>query len=264
MPASSTAKSPACEDGKRSATKSSNVPVKPGSLQPFQVAIARVTLVWKRRTCERSDSSRSTLTRNAPVLPFSVVGRVDRDLDVGPLALFEVADRVVAALGLAEQHAVVARLAVVAAVVDVRVEAVLVDARVRRQAVEHAQPHLLGRAVGARHVRPAGRRRRRRRGERVVAGETGRVVELERERRREGRRVLGRDVVRRHPATRAEVAEVERRPVDRAAAAARPLDLGDALAGPFGRLRERLGLQHAVVERRRAARAEGLRAAGAR
>ena len=35
------------------------------------------------------------------------VGRVERDLDVGPLALFEVADGVVAALGLAEQHAVV-------------------------------------------------------------------------------------------------------------------------------------------------------------
>ena len=74
MPASRTAKSPACEDGKRSATKSSNVPVKPGS--PSHVgheAIARVTEVWKRRTCDRSPASRSTLTSIAPVLPFSAL-----------------------------------------------------------------------------------------------------------------------------------------------------------------------------------------------
>ena len=60
--------------------------------------------------------------------------------------------------------------------------------------------------------------------------------------------VLRRDVVRRHAAARAEVAEVERRPVDRAAAAARPLDLGDLLAAALGRLGERLGLQDAVAD----------------
>ena len=71
MPASRIAKSPACEDGKRSATKSSKLPVKPRSPGQFgQLAIARVTEVWKRRTCERSEASRSTLTRNAPFLPL--------------------------------------------------------------------------------------------------------------------------------------------------------------------------------------------------
>ena len=72
MPASRTAKSPACEDGKRSATKSSKVPVNPGSPGHVgHVAFARVTDVWNSRTCERSEASRSTLTSMAPVLPFS-------------------------------------------------------------------------------------------------------------------------------------------------------------------------------------------------
>ena len=62
MPASRTAKSPACDDGKRSATKSSNVPVKPGSPGHVgHVAMARVTDVWNSRTWERSAVSRSTL-----------------------------------------------------------------------------------------------------------------------------------------------------------------------------------------------------------
>ena len=65
------------------------------------------------------------------------VGALDRHLDVGPLALAQVADAVVAVLRRREQDAVVARPAVVAAVVEVGVEAVLVDA-----AVEHAQAHL--------------------------------------------------------------------------------------------------------------------------
>ena len=52
-----------------------------------------------------------------------------------------------------------------------------------------------------------------------------------------------RDVVGRHAAAGEEVAEVERRAVDRAAAAAGPLDLGDLLAAALGRLGERLGLQ---------------------
>src|SRR4051812_11125426 len=75
MPDSSTAKSPACEDGQRSLTQSSNVPVKPGA--PGQLAhdaFARVTDVWNRRTCDRSGESRSTLTRYEPVLPSSGSG----------------------------------------------------------------------------------------------------------------------------------------------------------------------------------------------
>ena len=57
-------------------------------------------------------------------------------------------------------------------------------------------------------------------------------------------------VVRGHAAARAEVAEVERRAVDGAAASAGPLDLGDLLAAALGGLGERLGLEHARVERR--------------
>ena len=55
IPDSSTAKSPACEDGNLSATKSSKLPVKPGSPGQFgQIAIARVTDVWNSRTWVRS------------------------------------------------------------------------------------------------------------------------------------------------------------------------------------------------------------------
>ena len=112
MPASRTAKSAACDDGKRSATKSSNVPVKPGSpCQVGHVAMARVTDVWNRRTLERSPFSRSTLMSIAPVLPLSGSvgkrGAVDGDLDVGPLAFLQVGDLVVAVLGEREQHPVV-------------------------------------------------------------------------------------------------------------------------------------------------------------
>ena len=68
----------------------------------------------------------------------------------------------------------------------------------------------------------------------------------------------GADVVGRDTATGTEVAEVERRPVDRAAATARPLDLGDLLAAALGRLGQRLGLQHAGGAQRRSAVAERL------
>jgi len=88
--------------------------------------------------------------------------------------------------------------------------------------------------------------------ERGLAGESVRVVELQTERRGERRRVGGRDVVRGHAPAGAEVAEVERRAVGRAAAAAGPLDLGDLLPAALGRLGERLGAEHAGIERRRA------------
>ena len=80
---------------------------------------------------ERSPASRSTLTRKQPVLPLSgSVGDVSIvTLTSAHSPSLEVADLVGAALGAAEEHAVIARLAVVAAVVEVRVEAVrgLVD-----------------------------------------------------------------------------------------------------------------------------------------
>ena len=152
-----------------------------------------------------------------------------------------------------EQHAVIARAAVVAAVVDVGVEAVLVDPG-RVAAVQHPHAHLLRGAVGARDIRPVGGRRRRGLLERRPAGEALRVIELEAERSGEGRVVGRRDVVGRHAAAGAEVAEVDGRAVDGAAAAAGPLDLGDLLAAALGRLGQRLGLQHAGVVRRGAIR----------
>ena len=156
MPASSTAKSPACEDGKRSATKSSKVPVKPGSPASVgQLAIARVTDVWNRRTCLRSGQPLDLDQERAGLAVERAAD--DLDLHVGPLALVEVGDLVGAVLGAAEQDAVVVVRPVVAAVVEVGVEAVLVVPR-----VEHAQAHLLRGAVGARDVGPARRGRRAR------------------------------------------------------------------------------------------------------
>jgi hypothetical protein len=72
-----------------------------------------------------------------PVLPVEVAP-LDRDLDVRPLAFPEVADRVVVVLRTRQEYAVVARTVIVAAVVDVGVQPVLVDAP-----VEQGQAHLL-------------------------------------------------------------------------------------------------------------------------
>ncbi len=143
IPASSTAKSPACEDGNLSATKSSKLPVKPGS--PCQVghdAIARVTDVWNSRTCETVGVEPLDLDEHRAGV--AVEGRVGREvelhLDVAELAFLEIGHAVGAVLGPREQHAVVAGLAVVLAVVDVGVEAVLVGAGER---VLHRHVHLL-------------------------------------------------------------------------------------------------------------------------
>ena len=70
MPASRTAKSAAVEVGNFCATYSAKSPVKPGSDQPTQLAFARVTEVWKRRTRERLAFSSSTLTSIPAVRPF--------------------------------------------------------------------------------------------------------------------------------------------------------------------------------------------------
>ena len=71
-PASRTAKSAAVEVGNVWARYSSKSPVKPGSPgQVGQVAIARDTDVWNRRTRERSFESSSTLTSMPAVLPAS-------------------------------------------------------------------------------------------------------------------------------------------------------------------------------------------------
>ena len=115
------------------------------------------------------------------------VAALDRDLDVGPLALAQVADRVVAVLGGREQDAVVARPAVVAAVVDVGVEAVLVDGlppSSTRRRISCAGLYELGTSVQpvAATAPPAGT---------AAAGEAGRVVELEAERGGERGRVVG-------------------------------------------------------------------------
>ena len=70
IPASRTAKSAAVEVGNFWARYSSKEPLKPGSPgQPAQVAFARPTEVWKRRTFERSAVSSSTLTSMPAVWP---------------------------------------------------------------------------------------------------------------------------------------------------------------------------------------------------
>jgi hypothetical protein len=86
------------------------------------------------------------------------------------------------------------------------------------------------------------------------------MVELQAERRDERLEVARRYVVRGHTAAGGELAEVERRPVDRAVAPARPLDLGDLLAAALGRLGERLGLKdvRAVGRERRLRAGEAL------
>ena len=210
--------------------------------------MARVTDVWNSRTCDRSDARRSTLTRKPPVLPFRASVVCERDLDVGPLALAEHADGVVAAPSSCEKSTLSYRVRrSLLAVVEVGVEAVLVGG-----AVEDPQPHLLRRAVRPGHVGPPRRRRGGGGGERGPPGEPVRVVELQAEAGRERRVVGGRDVVRGDAAARAEVAEVDGGAVDGAGAPAGPLDLGDPLAAALGGLGQRLGLQHGRAERRRA------------
>ena len=80
------------------------------------------------------------------VLPSSAAAD-DLHLDVGELALGQVADRVGRGLRAREQDPVVVRGPVVRAVVDVGVEPVLVDAE-----VEDAQAHLLRRAERRGHA----------------------------------------------------------------------------------------------------------------
>src|SRR3954447_4915937 len=73
MPDSRIAKSAAVELGNFWATYSAKSPVKPlAPGQVGQVAFARATDVWNRRTCDRSGDSFSTLTRKPAVLPSSV------------------------------------------------------------------------------------------------------------------------------------------------------------------------------------------------
>ena len=143
------------------------------------------------------------------------------------------------------------RPAVVPAVEDPGVEAVLVDPE-----VEHAEAHLLRRAVGRRHwARPARGRDRSGAGERRLTGVSGGVVELEPEGGDE-RNVVEQlvasrtDEVRGDTSAGKEGSEVDRRSLDRRVAAAGPLDLGDLEAAPLGGLGDRLGLEDVGVERR--------------
>src|SRR5512139_4216349 len=71
MPDSTTAKSALVDVGNVCATYSSKSPTKPGSDQPGQLAFARVTELWNRRTLARSPVSSSTLTSMPAVLPAS-------------------------------------------------------------------------------------------------------------------------------------------------------------------------------------------------
>ena len=171
----------------------------------------------------------------------------DLHLHVAEHTLGQVGDRIGTALARREQHLVVVDLAVVGRVVDVRVQAVLVDAE-----VEDAQAHLLRRAERLRCPRPAGGIDRLCSRERSLSSEPGRVVELQAERSDEGGVVVRADVVRSHAAPGEEALEVDGRAVDRADAAARPLDLGDLLAATLGGLSEALGLEDARVEGTRA------------
>ncbi len=168
---------------------------------------------------------------------------LDRDLDVGGLALPQVGNLGGAILAAGEQHPVVVGPAVIGAVVQVGVEAVLVDPE-----IQHPQPHLLRRAVTRRDARPPGGRPGLRLREGGDSGEPRGVVELESERCGEGGVVGGGDVVGRDAPAGQGCPEVEGRPVDGAAAAARPLDLSDLEAAPLGRLRDGLSLQDARIE----------------
>ena len=148
----------------------------------------------------------------------------DRHLDIGQLALGQVGDLVGAVLAAREQHPVVVDNVVVGAVVDVGVEAVLVDAE-----VEHSHVRLQCRAVGGRHVRPAGGRCERD------------LVVLEAEGGDQRRPVRRRDIVGRHAAAGQECPEIDGGTGDGAITAACPLHLHDPLAATLCRLRDRLG-----------------------
>ena len=159
-PASRIAKSAAVEVGNVRATYSSKEPLKPGLAAPRRprrvgAGDARV---------EQADAAEVRaelldLDQHAGRLAVERAA-VDRHLDVGPLALGERADgvRCRAALRPREQDLVVVDRAVVGAVEDVGVEAVLVGSGVRVGAIEHPEAHLLRRAAGRRrrHVGPAG------------------------------------------------------------------------------------------------------------
>ncbi len=181
---------------------------------------------------------------------------VEDDLDVGPLALGEGADDVrrSAAARPREEDLVVVGRAVVRAVEDVGVQAVLVD---RGTAVEHPKAHLLGRAERRGNVRPRAGRNDRGLGHGGLAGSriAVRMIELEPERRDERRVVEQRltgaaDEVRRDATAREEALEVNGRAVDRRVPATGPLDLGDLEAGPLGGLGDRLRLEDVGIERR--------------
>ena len=90
----------------RWATNSAKSPVKPGSPgHDGHVAMARVTDVWNRRTCEASGVSVSTLT-SIPAVEAGERPSDDGHLDIGQLALGDVGHRVRAVLAACEQNPV--------------------------------------------------------------------------------------------------------------------------------------------------------------
>jgi hypothetical protein len=132
----------------------------------------------------------------------------DGDLDVGQLALGQVRHPARAVLAAREQHPVVVDGAVVGAVVDVGVQAVLVGG-----SVEHAHAGFQGGAVRRRDLQPAGGRRERD------------LVVLQAEGGDQRRPVGRRHVVRGDAASGEEGPEVDRGAVDDAVSAAGPLHL---------------------------------------
>ncbi len=205
MPASRTAKSAAVDVLNFCARNSAKSPVNPGSPgQLGQLAIARLTDVWKSRTRERFAVSSSTRTSMPAVSPADGPSAICT-LTSAHCPLARMPTESAALFVLREEHLVVVRPVVVRRVEDPCVQAVLVGAE-----VEHPHPHL---ARGAECLRqrpgPAGRGDRCGAGERRLPRVPGGMVELQPERRDERRAVEQRlarrpDEVRRHAAAREE------------------------------------------------------------
>ena len=210
--------------------------MKPGSPgQVGQVALARVTEVWNRRTFDKIGGQFFHFHQHTGRLAVQRAAD-ELDLHIGPLPALNVPPRSRRPWS-ARRAPVVVDSIVVGRVEDVGVQAVFVRAK-----VEHAQAHLHGRAVGMRGIASSPRHGGGA-GEGRLSGKAGRVIKLQAEGGHEGGVVGGADVVGGHATAGEEAAVVDGRAVDRAAAPAGPFDLGDLLAAALGGLGQGLGLQ---------------------
>ena len=227
----------------RCATYSAKSPVKLRSRKPGHVALAR----RDRRVIEphlREIRGQFLDLQPEPRSQAVVAPADDLDLDVAPFAAPQRRHRGRAVLGGREQYAIVVDDGVIGRIEQVGIQSVHVDA-----GIQDAQAHFLRGAVRHRHLRPARCVRRRRGGKRRLARESGRVIELQSE-RRHPRTVVGRgNEVGRDAASREESTAIDGGPVDAGDAAAGPLELDDPLAASFGGLRERLGAHCNRVQR---------------